>query len=107
MEQKKKKYSYIRRSYARNGIGSLFLAILAFCLLVAAVIMTVSNMGQAGLNAGAVGLSSMVMALMSLWFARLGFLEKNRSPLLAGIGASLSGLLLLFWIGILIAGARL
>ena len=35
------------------------------------------------------------------------FGENVKKLLLAGIGASLSGLLLLFWIGILIAGARL
>lgn len=108
MEKEKKtgekKYSYIRKSYAGNGIISLVLAVLSLLLMLGVLWMSVRAGGNSGMTAGALGFSSMVMALMSLWFMRLGFLEPDRDYLFAKIGGIASAVLLLIWICVVAAG---
>lgn len=99
-----KKYSYIRKSFARNGFYSLGLALLSLLTFGGVFFLAVSGMGESSLSAAAVGLFSMVMALMGLWFMGLSFREPDKNRLLAKIGGGLSGLLLLVWIGVLAVG---
>ena len=108
MEKEKKtgekKYSYIRKSYAGNGIISLVLAVLSLLLMLGVLFMSVRAGGNSGMTAGSLGFSSMIMALMSLWFMRLGFLEPDRDYLFAKIGGIASAVLLLIWICVVAAG---
>lgn len=101
-----KKYSYIKKAFAKNGFYSFFLAIFSLLLLGAAMWMTLSEMGAGGMNTGAVGLFSMVMALMSLWFTRLSFSEVEKNYLFAKLGGLLAAVLILVWVCIIAAGFR-
>lgn len=99
-----KKYSYIKKAFAKNGFYSFFLALFSFLLLLLAMALSFSHAGQSGMNTGAIGLFSLLIAGMSLWFTVLSFRESGRNYLFARIGGILSGGLLLIWLGILIAG---
>lgn len=99
-----KKYSYIRKSFARNGFYSLGLSILSLVLLCTVLYAAVSDMGQIGLTAAAAGVFSMVLSLMSLWFALLSLREPDRNRVFSAIGGCLAVLLLLLWIGVISVG---
>ncbi|MDO4265357.1 MAG: hypothetical protein Q4C63_02695 [Eubacteriales bacterium] len=102
--KKEKKYSYIKKPYARSGFYCFFLSVLAVLLFSAAMGFSLHAGGSGGMNAGALGFSSMVMALMSLWFMWLSFREPERNYIFSKTGGVLSGILVLIWIGILIVG---
>lgn len=106
-EKKEKKYSYIKKPYARSGFYCFFLSVLSLFLFIAAMGLSLHAGGNSGMNAGALGFSSMIMALFGLWFLRLSFHEQGCNYLFARIGGALSGVLLLIWIGILIVGFRI
>lgn len=99
-----KEYSYIKKSFARNGFYSLGLSVLSFILFCVVLFRAVSGMGQSGLTTAAAGVFSMVLSLMSLWFAVLSFREPGRNRIFSGIGGCLAILLLLLWIGVISVG---
>lgn len=99
-----KKYSYIKKSFARNGFYSIGLSVLSLILFGAVFAAAVSGMGQSGLPAAAAGVFSMVLSVMSLWFAVLSLRESDRNRVFSAIGGGMSALLLLLWIGIVSVG---
>ena len=101
---KEKKYSYIKKPYARSGFYCFSLSVFALLLFLLTMWLSLRAGGSGGMNTGALGFTSMVMLVFSLWFMRLSFQEKEHNYLFAKIGGCLSGVLLLIWIGILIVG---
>ena len=95
MEKGKTKISYIRKPLARRGKMSLLLAAAATFLD-----------GTAGLNVAAMGFSSLLFSLVSLWYGWLAFLERNRNYLMAKISIGVSGLWVVFWVCMVIIGLR-
>ena len=66
--------------------------------------LSVTRAGQGGLNTGAYGFSSLVAALMGLWYGVRSFMEKDRNYILAKIGISISVVLVIVWAVIIITG---
>lgn len=104
MKFSKNRISYVKNPVAKNSFPSLGLSIVSLGLGAAAMYISVTLAGQGGLNTGALGFSSLVFALMSLWYGFLSFREKERNYILARIGASLGGVLVIVWLVIIITG---
>ena len=68
MRQIGDKVSYVRNPFARNSYYCLTLAVLGLALGTASMCLSVTRAGQGGLNTGAYGFSSLVAALMGLWY---------------------------------------
>lgn len=105
-QEKRKKYSYIKKPYARNGWYSLGAALLALLVSVLTLASAVRTNGALSMVFGAFGLSGALIALLGLWFAQLGLREAGRNKLFAKIGAVGSALLLLLWILIAAIGMQ-
>lgn len=104
MKQIGKKVSYVKNPFARNSYYSLGLGISSLGLTAASMYLSVSQAGQGGLNTGALGFSSIVAALMGIWYGALSFTEKNRNYILARIGLGICVVLGIVWAVIIITG---
>lgn len=104
MKQIGDKVSYVRNPFAKNSFYCLALALAGLGLGAASIYLSVSSAGQGGLNTGALGFSSLVSALMGLWFGVCSFAEKDRNYILAKIGLSISLVLVIVWCVIIITG---
>lgn len=104
MRQVGDKVSYVRNPFARNSYYCLVLAVLGLALCAASMYLSVTMAGQGGLNTGAYGFSSLVAALMGLWYGVRSFMEKDRNYILAKIGISISIVLVIVWAVIIITG---
>ena len=98
------KVSYVRNPFARNSYYCLTLAVLGLALGTASMYLSVARAGQGGLNTGAYGFSSLVAALMGLWYGVRSFMEKDRNYILAKIGISICVVLVIVWAVIIITG---
>jgi hypothetical protein len=98
------KVSYVRNPFARNSYYCLTLAVLGLALGTASMCLSVTRAGQGGLNTGAYGFSSLVAALMGLWYGVRSFMEKDRNYILAKIGISICVVLVIVWAVIIITG---
>ena len=86
MRQIGDKVSYVRNPFARNSYYCLTLAVLGLALGTASMCLSVTRAGQGGLNTGAYGFSSLVAALMGLWYRWCAHLWKRyRNYILAKI----------------------
>lgn len=104
MKQIGDKVSYVRNPFARNSYYCLVLAVVSLALAGASMYLSVIRAGQGGLNTGALGFSSIVAAIMGMWYALLSFAEKERNYILAKIGLSICLVLLIVWSVIIITG---
>ena len=85
--QQQKKVSYIRKPFARRSFMALVLAA-----------------GNAELNVAAVCFCSFLIAIVSLIYGALSFLEKEKKYILSKIGMAVSGLLVIVWAVLIIIG---
>ena len=85
------KVSYIRHPFAKNSYFSLGLGLVCMLLATGTMIVSVRNAGQAGLITGALGFSSIVAAVMGIWFGFISFMEKEKNYILAKIRADGAG----------------
>lgn len=106
MEKGPAKISYIRKPLAKRGKMALALALAATALGALCVWLAVRGNGSAGLYVGALGVSSLLFALVSMWYGWLAFLERNRNYLMARISLAVSGLWTLFWVCMAIIGLK-
>lgn len=106
-EQTKKKYSYIKKPFSKNGWYSFFLGLIALLLTIITLLLTLQQQGQAELICAALGVTGLLASAMGLWFTALSFREQGRNAVLARIGGILSGILLLLWLLIAAIGVRL
>ena len=103
---KRKKVSYIRKSFARRSFFSLGLAIGALVLGIFGIAGSVLAAGEGQLNTAAAVFCSLVVSLFSLAYGFFSFLEKDKKYTLSKIGIGISGFLVLFWIVLIIIGMR-
>ena len=80
------------------------LAAAALILAVIGVASSVMTAGNAELNVAAVCFCSCVIAIVSLIYGALSFLEKEKKYILSKIGMAVSGLLIIVWTVLIIIG---
>lgn len=98
------KVSYIRQPLAKRSFISLGLGILCLGLTAASLWLAVANGGDGPAVSGALGFSGIAAALMGLWYTFLSFLEKEKNYILAKIGLGIQGVVVIFWLMIVIVG---
>ena len=99
-----KKYSYIKKPFARNGWYAFFTALMVLILTVLTLYMSVRMQGESTMLSGALGLSCLLFSGMGILFSWLSHKEEEKDQLFANIGLGLSLLILLFWIVLTIMG---
>lgn len=102
--QKGKRISYIKKPFARRSLVSLPFAVAGLLCCLVSLTLSVRLEGNGGANMAAWGFSSIVFTLIGLGYGLTSFLEKEMNYILAKIGTGISGLLLVFWLCLVIVG---
>lgn len=95
---RKKLYSYIKNPFCRNGWYSLGLSLAAFLLTQAVCFFAVKNAGNIGMTTAALGISSVLIDLVSFVFISLSFKEKQKNYSFAVIALITALLVLVEWV---------
>lgn len=98
--------SYIKKPFARRSKMSIFLAAAALGLGAAGIYGGVVTQGQAALTSAALGLCSMITAVLAVWYGAISFLEEEKNYVLARVGIVVGGILLAVWIATIVIGVR-
>lgn len=102
MRRKNNKISYIRKPFARKSFICLPLSAAALVFGIVSLALSIRMQGNGEINVAAWGLSSMLFAAAGLIYGLLSFLEREMNYILSKIGIGISGVLLVFWIGIIV-----
>ena len=102
----KKKYSYIKKKFAVNGFYAFAVMLVALSLVATALYLGVSSAGNGGLNLGALGVSGLLMAFMSLRFAFISRREEGRDYVFSLISAAADILIIIALAAVLYIGLR-
>ena len=103
MERIGNKVSYIRKPLATYSFVSLGLIVAAYIFGIVSVMLSYKNMGDAPLNAAAIGLCSIVTTVSSIVYGVFAFFEKEKNYLLAKICLVFAGIATCFWLVVLVA----
>lgn len=106
MGERKIKISYIKKPFARNSFICLPVAVVSLILGIISLYISIGMEGNGDLNVAAWGLSSFLFAITAVAYGGISFLEKEKKYLLSKIGIGISGLLVIFWFCLLLAGFR-
>lgn len=104
MAEKKRKISYIKKPFARRSKIGLVLVLVGFFLCGVSLALSVRVQGQGEMDVAAWAVSSFLFAFTAMCYGGFSFLEPERNYLLARIDLIAGGILLLFWICVVIAG---
>lgn len=104
MRERRFKISYIKKPFAKRSFLSFPLSLAAFVFCGVSLYLSVKLQGNGGPNVGAWGLSSLLFAAAGLVYGGLSFMEKEKNYNLAKAGIVISGLLILFWLCMVIVG---
>lgn len=103
----KKRYNYIKKKFSSGSFPALGAFAAALLLLLLCLGISVYRGGEGPLLIGALGFSSLLSAVISLYYAVQGLQEKDRNRIMVSIFGGLSGVLTLFWIILIFVGIRL
>ncbi len=104
MKKGKQKISYVKKPFAPKSIVCILLSALALALAAVSLAISVSSQGQGGLEVAAWGVSSLLFSIASLVYGGASFLEPEMNYILSKIGIVASGILLVFWVSMLLVG---
>lgn len=102
--KRQNKISYVKKPLAVHSFYSLGLSIAALLLFAGGMYLSVSSQGNGGMTVGAVGLSSILFTLFSLWYSFQAFMEKEKNYILAKISGGAGIVLLIVWLVMIIVG---
>ena len=103
MERIGNKVSYIRKPPAKYSFVSAGLIAASYVFGIIAVMLSYNSQGDAPLSAAALGLCSILTAISSIAYGIFSFFEKEKNYLLAKICLVLAGVIMCFWIVVIIA----
>lgn len=101
---KKMMYSFTEKKNSVNGIISTIMGTVSVVLLLAMIYTSYYMRGEAGLYAGAFGLSGMIFALFGFILGIISFSEKNIKYKYPKIGSVMSGVVFAAWLGLYLIG---
>ncbi|MGN0159717.1 MAG: calcium:proton exchanger [Brotaphodocola sp.] len=104
MPRNQRKISYIKKPFARKSFASLGFLAVALVSFAMSIGLSVQNQGNGEVNVAAWGLTSMIFAVTAIVYGVGSFLEKEMNYILSKISLVISSLLLILWIGMMIAG---
>lgn len=100
------KVSYIRHPFAKNSYFSLGLGLVCMLLATRHHDCIGAKRRAGGLITGALGFSSIVAAVMGIWFGFISFMEKEKNYILAKIGVGIALVVIIFWLMVLVVALR-
>ncbi len=98
------KISYIKNPFAYNGFFSFGCILISIILGTISLRTSVLSQGEAGMLVGALGLSSGIFSIASIFYAVAAFGELEKNVIFAKISIVLGSLITLFWICTTIVG---
>lgn len=101
---KKMMYSFEEKKNSANGIVSTIMGTVSVVLLLAMIYTSYYMRGEAGLYAGAFGLSGMLFALAGFIVGVSSFSEKNIKYKYPKIGSLLCGIVFVIWLALFLGG---
>lgn len=99
-----RRYTYIKKPFARKSFFCLPLSVLSLALFAVSLGLSVRLQGQGGLNVAAWGFSSFVFAAAAMAYGVMSLFEREMNYILSKIGMGISGLLIVFWICMIVVG---
>ena len=103
---KKKRYNYIKKKIARGTWPCILTMLLALGLLLVTLALSVHFQGQGPMLLGALGFSSIVMSILSIYFLILALHDSEKNYIPARIGGILAICVLLVWIIFVVLGLK-
>jgi len=100
------KISYIKKRYAKKGILSTFLFLVAFLFLLIGIGMAFKSNGNSGLIVAALGFCAMLLSITGIAYGFSAYTEEDKDYFFARIGIVANILLFLGMIVIIIFGWR-
>lgn len=104
MRERRFKISYIKKPFAKSSFICLPVAVAALAFCAVSLYLSIRLEGKGEINVGAWGLSSFLFAVAGLVYGGLSFREKEKNYNLAKTGIVISGLLVLFWLCMVLVG---
>lgn len=104
MPRKQRRISYIKKPFSRKSffsLGFMAVGVLAFLISLG---LSVYNQGNGEVNVAAWGITSILFLLIAVWYGASSFLEKEMNYILSKISMTVSGILLIFWFCMILAG---
>ncbi len=98
--------SYVKKPLSGRSCICIGLTVLAMLFGYGGLYSGVATRGQAAVQAGAMGLCSILCCLVSIGYGVGSFREKDRKYILARLGLGIDAVLLVIWIVIIIIGVR-
>lgn len=108
MESSKKenRISYIRKPMADNSFYSLFSAAAALVLCFLGFGISIGSAGETPMGAISMCFSSILFAIVGLFYGRQGLKEEEKNYILVKIGFGISAVLLIWWAAVLLIGIK-
>ena len=103
----KRRFNYIRRKPASGTRRAVFSGFGSLILLLLCLLLSVREKGQGPLLLGALGLSSLLAAVFSIFCAFYGLQERDRNRTGVRIAGACSTLIALLWAVLIFVGLRL
>lgn len=101
---KRTMYSFMEKQHSKKGKLSTLVAAISYVLFFIMVLISYITKGQAGLYAGAVGLSAMLLSIYGFVLGLRSFQETNCLHRYSKVGSILNGLALVGWLSLLLIG---
>lgn len=101
---KKMMYSFEEKKNSVNGIISTIMGAVSAGLMLAMIYISYYNRGEAGIYAGAFGLSGLLFAFAGFIVGIMSFSEKNVKYKYPKIGSILCGFAFAGWLGLYLIG---
>ena len=102
---KKTMYSFEEKTHPTDGIVSTIMGGISLALLIVAVYSSYYMRGDAGIYAGAFGLSGILFAFVGFIIGVKSFSRKNIKYKYPKIGSILCGIGFVVWLGVALGGA--
>lgn len=104
MKRRKKSIKFTDKSHATNGVVSTILGAISLFLMLALVIISYVQKGDAGIYLGSIGLTAFVIAIVGLIRGIRSFGERERYYLFSKIGSIINAVILVLWIAVYVIG---
>lgn len=99
-----KRYKFRERTYSKNGILSCCLALASLVLFIICSLVSFASGGKAGPAVGGAALMAMLFSVYGFYIGMKAMNEKENSPVLPVVGSISSGLIMIGWLGLFLAG---
>ena len=102
---KKMMYSFEEKKDPTDGVVSTIMGIISVVLLFAAIYSSYYMRGDAGIYAGALGISGILFSFVGFIIGIKSFSGKNIRYKYPKIGSIMCGVLFVVWLGVILGGA--